>query len=65
MSHRTLFLCSEDENVACDDCEWNGKGADMEMIGDFEERVYAGEICPAGECPECGALVYLVKDAQS
>jgi len=30
-------------------------------IDNFEMRVGAGEICPAGECPECGALCHEVK----
>jgi len=30
-------------------------------ISDLEERVLPGEIMPYGECPECGAVVHLMK----
>ena len=42
----------------CEDC-----GAEIESgrliwpITDVSEKVLPGEIMPAGECPECGALV--------
>lgn len=42
----------------CEDC-----GAEVESgrliwpITDVSEKVLPGEIMPAGECPECGALV--------
>ena len=45
--------------VACSDCGWQGKATDTHIIEDFQERVSPGEIVPAGECPECGALAHL------
>ncbi len=51
-------LCDEDAEVECADCEWTGVGRDLDMISDFEERVAAGEVCPAGQCPKCGALAH-------
>lgn len=47
--------------VACDNCDWKGTAADVEDIVDVQERVCAGEVCPAGQCPECGAVAHLVE----
>lgn len=40
----------------CQNCDWTGEADSCLPIKDLEERVEAGEIMPAGECPECGAL---------
>jgi hypothetical protein len=49
----------------CGNCEWIGPmnelGCQLDQIPDFFERVDVGEICPAGECPKCGALAHLVE----
>lgn len=45
--------------VRCDNCGWVGMGEHLGPVHDIHERVEPGEICPAGECPECGALAYL------
>jgi hypothetical protein len=41
---------------ACQDCGWEGPADDVGDIADVQERIGAGEIVPAGQCPECGAL---------
>ena len=42
----------------CDECKYKTDDIeDLEEIQDLQERVSVGEIYPAGECPECGALV--------
>ena len=46
--------------VACDDCNWKGQAGELDAISDFSERVSPGELCPAGECPSCGALAHVV-----
>lgn len=46
----------------CDDCEWIGDANDVKEIHRFWERVEAGCEMPSGECPECGALAYPVKE---
>jgi hypothetical protein len=46
--------------VKCENCSWRGDLADTNEIDDFWERVNAGEIMPAGQCPECGALCHNV-----
>lgn len=43
----------------CDNCDWEGDASDLEMISDIEQRIGAGGIVPAGQCPECNALAYL------
>lgn len=56
------ILCWKDDKVQCNNCEWTGLGYELDLIADFEERVEADCPCPAGQCPECGALAYLVDD---
>lgn len=46
----------------CSDCDWTGPASNLHSVSDIEERVSAGEIVPAGECPECGALAHLSED---
>lgn len=41
----------------CPECEWTGDIDHMDELDDMPERVSAGEFCPAGQCPECGALI--------
>lgn len=50
--------------IHCDNCEWTGDldGEDYVVLGhveDLEIRLEPGGEVPAGECPDCGALVYL------
>ena len=42
--------------ATCRECAWQGTVGDSEPIAPryLPERVPAGEIMPAGECPECG-----------
>jgi hypothetical protein len=59
---KTSFYGATDRTkVACEDCDWQGEACELEGISDFSERVAPGEICPAGECPECGALAHVAK----
>jgi hypothetical protein len=58
---RRKYGGDDETPVACGDCNWNGAGCDLNGISDYEERVAPGEVTPAGECPECGALAYLAK----
>ena len=47
--------------VACDDCDWTGTEADLTWPPpDLHLRLDPGGTVPAGECPECGVLAYLV-----
>ena len=51
--------CDPSWPVACEDCEWTGVAGDLGEVVDVQERIMAGEIVPAGECPECGTLAQL------
>lgn len=46
--------------VKCDDCGWTGTTDQTDEVSDIEQRLEAGGEVPAGECPDCGALAYLV-----
>lgn len=56
---------SDDEPVACADCDWTGKAEELNDIRNLGARVCAGEEMPAGECPVCGALAHLVEKAEA
>ena len=46
----------------CDDCRKHTWFKRLNPIKDVEERLMAGCETPAGECPKCGALAYVVSD---
>lgn len=57
----------DDTPCACKDpydtqCKWSGYARDLNAVESVEERLGLGEMLlivpPAGECPECGGLVY-------
>lgn len=48
-----------DTPCRCDNCDWRGPAADLDVIEDAQERLDPGCEVPAGECPDCGALAYL------
>lgn len=53
---------SVDAEVRCDSCPWYGDQTEAVLpVPDLWERVEPGGVVPAGECPECHALVYLTK----
>ena len=55
------YLPVEDTSkVLCDNCGWEGVGSELDMVTDIEERIDPGGVVPAGQCPECSALAYLV-----
>ena len=47
--------------VACQECGWKGTVGQSEPIAPrhLPERVSAGDVMPAGECPGCGANAML------
>ena len=55
---------TDTRTVTCQDCGWKGTVAHCEPIAPryLPERVAAGDIMPAGECPECGASAMLDAD---
>ena len=60
---RIHLLADPKARCECQNCDWQGVADDLDAIADFDERVAPGEICPAGECPKCGALAHLVTDS--
>ena len=52
---------SDMRTVTCQDCNWEGTVVQSEPIAPryLPERVPAGDVMPAGECPECGASAML------
>jgi hypothetical protein len=44
----------------CDDCNHECPASELEMITDIEIRLTAGSEVPAGECPKCFSLSYLI-----
>lgn len=60
---------SNHERCACDNCNWAGTIADilcdLEHTPNLGERLDVGGEVPVGECPECGALAYLVSATYS
>lgn len=55
----------DDRRVACANCGWTGTELAAEPVRDFWSRVYPGEVCPAGDCPKCGALCHLEQAEES
>lgn len=51
----------DDRPVTCQNCGWNGTVRQCEPIAarHLAERVPAGDVMPAGDCPECGASAML------
>lgn len=48
--------------VECANCHWKGNETQTKEIQDFWERAPdAGEEMPAGECPKCGALAFVIR----
>ena len=62
MSHTALIDCENPRaKVQCDNCSWRGTAEGCVEVNDPWDRLTAGCTVPAGECPECGGLAYLVK----
>jgi len=53
--------CMDGLSVKCDDCGWIGVSEETDAISDIEQRLDAGGIVPAGQCPQCGSLAYLTE----
>jgi hypothetical protein len=56
---------ADEATVECDNCDWEGIGADLDMVSDIQERITPGFLVPAGECPDCGGLAYLTRPDRS
>lgn len=58
-----------DRPCECNNCDWKGLESglrcDLGGIEDLFERIDPGDEVPAGECPECGCLAFLVEQKKS
>lgn len=52
----------EDLRIECGNCDWKGTESQAEEAQDLWQRIDPGSEVPAGECPKCGALVYVVEE---
>ena len=52
-----IILCE------CGNCAWRGEVSECNEIHGLLDRVETGDEFPAGECPKCGALTYLVRQS--
>jgi hypothetical protein len=43
-------------DAECQNCGKCWPLDELNEVDDLSERVSAGEVCPAGECPDCGSL---------
>ena len=59
MSSIYIQVASPEAPCSCQDCDWQGPASALQLVASIEERISAGEIVPAGECPACGALAHL------
>jgi Zn finger protein HypA/HybF involved in hydrogenase expression len=50
-----------DWNCECANCGKRFRQEDLAPIDDIFQRVSPGEIMPAGQCPNCGALASLIE----
>ena len=48
---------------ACDNCDWNGTADQLDVVG--TASLTPGHASPAGRCPECGALAYVIDSPHS
>lgn len=61
----TAYIDPEPEpetTVECSNCEWRGTYANLSAADAIDEaHLTPGDPSPAGRCPECSALVYVVE----
>lgn len=54
-------VLAREPQVACANCEWCGRVEDLKPARDLAQRLDPGGEVPAGECPKCGCLAYIVR----
>ena len=59
-------MSRDDDYVPCEcgNCSWHGDVSECNEIHRLLDRVETGDEFPAGECPKCGALAYLVRKSE-
>lgn len=62
----TVVAISDNEMdiCRCDNCGWEGTFTDNDLleINDLAQRIEAGGVVPARQCPECQCLAYKLKE---
>ena len=58
----TYVNVADDADCRCEHCGNRYSGRDMDPINEPETRVISGKPVPAGQCPNCGALAYVVTE---
>lgn len=51
-------LDAPEKLFVCQNCESRWAEEELNEVKDLAERVAPGELVPAGECPECGAVCH-------
>lgn len=46
----------------CDSCDRVMEAWECNPIEEFHKKMKVGDLVPAGECPYCGGLAYLMED---
>jgi hypothetical protein len=60
---RMIATVPAPKECKCENCAWHGPETDvLPDIPHFHQRVFPGEICPVGECPDCRALCHYVDE---
>lgn len=55
----------DDSRAVCNQCGEEYGTDELLPVDNLLERVYAGEEMPAGECPDCGACCYLIRELRT
>ena len=58
----TYVNVADNADCRCEHCGGLYEGRDMDPINEPETRVIAGKPVPAGQCPNCGALAYVITE---
>jgi len=58
-------MTNDSAMCCCYNCGWVGPLSVVGTVSDVEMRVAAGECMPAGECPDCYALVHLTDSSNA
>ena len=52
----------EGRKCQCDNCGHVCTADELNEIEDLEQRIGAGNVIPAGDCPKCGCLSFMLPD---
>lgn len=58
-------LAGTEYRARCDNCSVVHSSRELGEIKDAEQRLTPGGEVPAGECPDCGCLAYVVPNDRS